>query len=131
MNISTFVIGVGNELSMMHAQDVANAGVGHVAGAPNAPYWTAMDDASLKSALTDIIGAQISCEVELKGHVDGDPCSGKVMLSGRDLICKDQNGWELADESHVRLLGTACDAFKKEQVSTLYVEFPCAALRPD
>lgn len=131
MGISTFVIGVGNELSMNHAQDVANAGIGHQAGQTNAPYWTAMDDASLKSALTDIISAQVSCEVELKGHVEGDPCSGEVMLSGRDLICKDKDGWELADPSHVRLLGTACTAFQKEEVSTLHVEFPCEALRPD
>jgi hypothetical protein len=131
MGISTFVIGVGNELSMTHAQDVANAGVGHQAGQANAPYWTAMDDASLKLALTDIISAQVSCDVELKGHVEGDPCSGKVMLSGRDLTCKDPNGWQLSDPSHVRLLGTACSEFQKEEVSTLHVEFPCEALRPD
>jgi hypothetical protein len=131
MNIKTFVIGVGNELSMTHAQDVANAGVGHQAGQPNAPFWTAMDDASLKSALTDIISAQVSCDVELKGHVDGDPCSGTVTLSGKDLVCKDKDGWELPDSSHVRLLGTSCNTFQKEEVSTLHVEFPCEALRPD
>lgn len=131
MNIQTFVIGVGNELSMKHAQDVANAGAGVQAGQPNAPYWTAMDDASLRTALTDIISAQVSCDVALKGRVDGDPCTGKVQLSGKDLACNDKNGWELADPMHVRLLGTACAQFQKEEVSTLFIEFPCEVLRPE
>jgi hypothetical protein len=90
-----------------------------------------MDDASLRTALTDIISAQVSCDVALKGHVDGDPCSGKVTLSGKDLVCKDKDGWELADSTHVRLLGAACKAFQKEQVSTLFIEFPCEVLRPE
>jgi von Willebrand factor type A domain len=131
MNIETFVIGVGNELSMKHAQDVANAGVGVKPGEPNAPYWTAMDDASLKTALTDIISAQVSCDVQLKGRVDGDPCTGKVRLSGKDLVCKDPNGWELADPTHVRLLGESCKSFQKEEVSTLFIEFPCEVIRPE
>jgi hypothetical protein len=130
MDIKTFVIGVGNELSMKHAQDVANAGRGVKPGDPSAPYWTAMDDASLKSALTDIISAQVSCDVQLNGRVDGDPCTGKVQLSGRDLVCKDPNGWELADPTHVRLLGDSCKAFLKEEVSTLFIEFPCEVIRP-
>lgn len=131
MGISTFVIGVGNELSMMHAQNVANAGVGVQAGAPNAPYWTATDDASLKTALTEILSMQVSCDVTLKGHVEGNPCAGKVQLSGLDLGCNDQNGWKLVDDSHVRLLGSACKTFQKDEVATLHVEFPCEAIRPD
>lgn len=131
MGISTFVIGVGNELSMMHAQNVANAGVGVQAGQPNAPYWTATDDASLKTALTEILSMQVSCDVTLKGHVEGNPCAGKVQLSGLDLGCNDANGWQLVDDSHLRLLGTACKTFQKDEVATLHVEFPCEALRPE
>jgi hypothetical protein len=100
-------------------------------GEPNAPYWTAMDDASLRTALTDIISAQVSCDITLKGRVDGDACSGKVQLSGKDLVCKDKDGWELADPTHVRLLGAACKQFQKEEVSTLFIEFPCEVIRPE
>jgi hypothetical protein len=128
MNVQTFVIGVGAEISKMHQQDVANAGVGHKAGEPNAPYWTAGDDQSLRSALMDIIGAQISCDIALKGHVEADACSGTVTLSGTRLSCKNADGWELVDPSHVRLLGKACAEFKKQEVSTLDISFPCAAV---
>jgi hypothetical protein len=131
MNIQTFVIGVGADISMQHQQDVANAGVGHKAGEPNAPFWVAGDDQSLRNALMDIIGAQVSCDVTLKGKVEGDACLGTVMLSGQDLKCKDKDGWELVDASHVRLLGKACDSFKKEEVSTLHISFPCATLVPE
>ncbi len=127
MNVQPFVIGVGAEISKAHQQDVANAGVGAAAG-QNAPYWTADDDQTLRTALTDIIGAQVSCDVELKGRVEGDPCAGTVSLSGRALGCKDKDGWELTDPSHVRLLGQACDMFKREEVSTLNISFPCAAV---
>ncbi|HKU37439.1 MAG TPA: vWA domain-containing protein [Polyangiales bacterium] len=130
MNIKTFVIGVGNEISKMHQQDVANAGVGQQAGQPNAPYWTATDDQTLRTALMDIISAQISCDIALKGRVEGDACSGTVELSGKTLICKSPDGWELLDPTHVRLLGAACSEFRKDEVSTLHVTFPCEVIRP-
>jgi hypothetical protein len=52
-------------------------------------------------------------------------------LSGQDLECKDKDGWELVDASHVRLLGKACESFKTEEVSTLHISFPCATLIPE
>ncbi|HKP58265.1 MAG TPA: vWA domain-containing protein [Polyangiales bacterium] len=128
MSIKTFVIGVGAEISKTHQQDVANAGIGHKAGEPNAPYWTAGDDMSLRNALMDIIGAQVSCDIALKGRVEGDACSGTVALSGAPLGCKNPDGWELVDPMHVRLLGKACADFKKQEVSTLNITFPCAAV---
>jgi len=127
MNIDTFVIGVGAEISRAHQQDVANAGVGMPAG-QNAPFWTAEDDASLRLALMDIIGAAISCEIELKGRVEGEACSGTVSLRGQTLACKDPDGWELVDPTHIRLLGKACESFRKQEASTLSVTFPCAAV---
>lgn len=128
LGIKTFVIGVGDEISTAHQQDVANAGVGSAAG-QNAPYWTADDDQTLRTALTDIIGAQVSCDIALKGAVEGDPCAGTVTLSGRRRDCKDKDGWELIDSTHVRLLGASCEEFKREEVSTLRITFPCSAVR--
>jgi hypothetical protein len=128
MHIKTFVIGVGDEISMQHQQDVANAGLGHKPGEPNAPYWVAGDDQSLRAALMEIIGAQVSCEIKLKGKVEGDQCLGEVTLNGSTLGCNDKDGWELVNTSQIRLLGKACDELKKQQTALLRVSFPCGVV---
>ncbi|HEX4353186.1 MAG TPA: vWA domain-containing protein [Polyangiales bacterium] len=125
--IRTFIISVGDEVSMTHQQDVANAGLGHKAGDPDAPYWNAGDDTTLRSALTDIIGAQVSCDVTLKGKVQsGDPCDGQVQLNGKTLTCKGADGWELIDATHIRLDGQACTDFKTMKNATVHATFPCS-----
>jgi hypothetical protein len=127
MGIRTFIISVGNEVSATHQQDVANAGTGRKMGDPNAPYWTAGDDATLRTALTEIIGAQVSCEVTLKGSVEsGNPCDGTVELNGVKLECKGKDGWELTDPKHIRLLGKACNDFKTQKTAMVHASFPCS-----
>jgi hypothetical protein len=127
--IRTFIISVGTEVSTTHQQDVANAGVGHKPGEPNAPYWRAGDDATLRSALTEIIGAQVSCDVTLKGAVQsdgGDPCDGHVELNNVPLDCKGKDGWQLVDPTHIRLLGKACSDFKTQPMALVNARFPCS-----
>jgi hypothetical protein len=125
MGIRTYIISVGTDVSAQHQQDVANAGIGHAASDP-APYWRAGDDASLRAALTEIIGAQVSCEVTLKGSLqNGDPCLGTVELNGEALKCKGQDGWELSDPKHIRLLGKACDDWKSLRNAVVHARFPC------
>lgn len=125
LGVRTFVIAVGNDLSMEHQQDMANAGLGRAPGDPDAEYWVAGDDATLRGALTEIVGGQLGCEVQLNGSVqDGDACLGTVKLNGRELVCGDENGWELSSPRHIRLLGTACDELKGGMVE-LDVRFPC------
>lgn len=126
MGIRTFIISVGDDVSEQHQQDVANAGVGH---APNDPaqYWRAGDDESLRAALTEIIGAQVSCEVTLQGSVqNGDPCLGTVELNSQKLACNSADGWELSDPKHIRLLGQACADWKTLSNAALHARFPCA-----
>jgi hypothetical protein len=126
MGIRTYIISVGNDVSVQHQKDMANAGVGHKAGDPDAMYWTAGDDTSLRVALTDIISQQVSCDVTLQGKVQGgDPCEGTVELNGEKLACKGKDGWELADPSHVRLLGKACSDFKTLKNAMIRARFPC------
>jgi hypothetical protein len=127
MGIRTFIISVGDEVSTKHQQDVANAGVGHKMGDANAPYWNAGDDATLRTALTEIIGAQVSCDVTLQGSVAaGNPCEGSVELNGVKLECKGKDGWELSDPKHIRLLGKACSDFKTQKTAQVHATFPCS-----
>lgn len=123
--VRTFIISVGNEVSMQHQQDVANAGLGRGPGDADAEYWVAGDDATLRAALIDIVGGQLGCEVQLNGSVeDGDACLGMVALNGRALECGGDDGWELSSPRHIRLKGAACDELKNGEV-TLDVRFPC------
>jgi von Willebrand factor type A domain len=131
MNMHTFVIGVGNEISEQHQQDVANAGLGKMPGEPAAPFWTADDDASLRDALMEIISAQVSCDVKLKGKVEGDACQGTVRLNGKLLECNKPDGWELVDATNVRLVGAACTEFRSSELSMLDVTFPCGVVFVD
>jgi Mg-chelatase subunit ChlD len=125
MGIRTYIISVGTDVSAQHQQDVANAGLGRDAS-NNAPYWRAGDDSSLRDALEEIIGAQVSCEVALEGSVQGgDPCLGTVELNGEKLECKHSDGWELADPKHIRLLGKACSDYKTLQNAMVRARFPC------
>ena len=125
MGIRTYIISVGEDVSRQHQQDVANAGVGRDASDP-APFWRAGDDASLRQALTEIIGSQVSCDVALSGRVEsGDPCSGSVELNSEKLRCNDDDGWELATPNHIRLLGRACTDWKTLRNAMIHAQFPC------
>jgi hypothetical protein len=126
MGVRTFIISVGNEVGKQHQQDVANAGVGHKPGDPDAMYWEAGDDKTLRDALVQIVGSQLSCEIALNGSVEGgDACRGKVLFNSQPLICNDKDGWELVDPKHIALKGAACDRFKSADLFDLHVAFPC------
>jgi hypothetical protein len=127
MGVRTFIISVGDEVSDQHQQDMANAGLGVQAGDPDAEYWEVGDDASLRAALSEIVGSQLGCEVQLSGSVaDGDACEGTVTLNGAALECGDANGWELSTPRTIRLLGSSCDMLKSDPDVVLHVSFPCS-----
>lgn len=127
MGVRTFIMSVGDEVSDQHQQDMANAGLGNMPGDPDAEYWNVGDDASLRQALTEIVGAQLGCEVQLSGSVSsGDACDGTVILNGDELECGEDNGWELSTPRTIRLLGTACDTLKADPNVFLDVRFPCS-----
>jgi len=127
MGVRTFIIAVGDEVSDEHQQAMANAGLGVMPGEPDAEYWEVGDDASLRAALTEIVGGQLGCEVQLSGSVaSGDACDGTVTLNGEELECDGENGWELATPRTIRLLGTSCDTLKSDPSVFLDVRFPCS-----
>lgn len=128
--IRTFVISVGNDVGMDHLQDVANAGVGRGAGDPDAPFWVAGDDEGLRSALVEIVGGELSCVITLEGRIEDltEACTGTVVLDGTTIPCDDDNGWRAIDETHIELLGTACDRLQSNPRATLEATFPCGVI---
>jgi hypothetical protein len=132
LGIRTFIISVGEgEISADHQQDVANAGLGREPGDADAEFWVAGDDQTLRAALTSIVGGQLGCEISLNGEVEGDACLGSVELNGTPLDCDDDDGWELVDARHIRLLGDACDELKAGGDVHLDVSFPCGVVSVD
>lgn len=131
MGITTYVISVGTGIALAHLQDMANAGAGRGPGDPDAPYWVAGDDAALREALRSTITSTLPCEFELNGRlVLAEACSGTVTLNGRELACDDPDGWRAKDETHIELLGAACEEATSGDAVTLTASFPCGAVVP-
>jgi hypothetical protein len=125
--VQTYVLSVGNDVGDQHLQAVANAGVGAAPG-QNAPFWKADNPQGLEDALATIIGGVMSCTVELNGEItdaQGACEEGTVLLNNVPLVCGDPNGWQVADATHIELLGTACDEFKLSATTVLDAKFPC------
>jgi hypothetical protein len=126
--IRTFVLSVGQgSVAVDHLQELANAG----AGAPptaGSPFWEAGDDAGLRAALTAILGASLSCEIELEGRVDpAQACAGTVTLDGLPIPCG-PDGWRAVDPDTIELTGESCERWKSSPASRVHAEFPCEVL---
>ena len=131
--IRTFVISVGDEVGRDHLQDVANAGLGRGPGDDDAPFWVAGDADGLETALRDIVGGVLSCEVNLEGSIEDteEACaSGTVRLNGETVPCDDENGWSVVDDDTIRLNGEACDELQAGTGATLDATFPCGVIAP-
>jgi hypothetical protein len=127
-DIQTYVISVGTGVSDAHLQDLANAGLGHSAGDPDAEFWVVTDTAGLEMAFDRIIGGIGSCDVVLDGTLDPDrACEGTVTLDGTPLPCDDPDGWSATDDSHIRLMGDACSEFL-DGGGILRASFPCEVI---
>ncbi|UJR86333.1 vWA domain-containing protein [Sandaracinus amylolyticus] len=122
--IRTFLLSVGREISEAHMQDMANAGIGRDSG--DAPYWVAGDDVGLRTALRSIIAGEVSCTLELAGRIDpAQACEGSVVeMTGRgELECN--TDWRAVDETHIEILGDACEEFLTSRGATIDAQFPC------
>ena len=130
--ISTFVVGVGNEITAAHLQQVANAGVGLApTGTENALYYQSETENSLIQALSGIVTEESrTCVYELdgKGVAEGEEGKGRVLLDGVELELGNQaNGWQLKSQSEIELLGTACETIQFGE-HRLEADFPCEAI---
>jgi len=130
LGIRTYIISVGRgTVSAEHLQDMANAGLGRGEGDPDAEYWVAGDDEGLRDALRSIIGGNLSCEIELNGRIQNpeEACGpgSSVRLNGTRLECDDPNGWRVIDETHIELLGEACERLRNIPDVRLEASFAC------
>lgn len=92
--------------------------------------YTPQNKGDLVSELETIIGATISCQVELSAGriVKGKECLGDVELNGDALECDGKDGFELVDQTHLLLKGKACDDYKLTPSAMLTATFPCEAI---
>ena len=124
-----FVLWVGqlaNQGTRDHIQEVANAGVGQ----SNATFWEGTDPQDLEDEFRTIIGASISCEVQIDKPFDDVQLAcqqGDVRLNGTPLSCPSE--WQVKPgvNNVIELVGSACDTFKSGS-STFTAEFPCGAI---
>ena len=129
--IETYYISVGPDVSLPHAQQMANAGKGlPPTGGQNAPFFRALSQQELIDAFTQIIGGVRGCVLRLNGQVDpADACRGQVTLDGSALGCNDPNGWKLNNPGEIELLGSACAAIKSGD-HDVRIKFPCGIVTP-
>lgn len=110
-----------------HMQDVANAGVDGTG-----TVWVGDDPTSLSVAFESIIGASISCDIQMDERFDDKikACNeGDVRLDGNPIPCSETNGWRVKPgvDDVIELVGSACDTLKSGDV-TFSAEFPCGAI---
>ncbi len=128
VDVQTYIISVGNEVSDTHLQEMANAGVGlDPQGQTKAPFYKAFDADELLNAFEDIIGGVVSCEYDIDGIVDLElACEGTVTLDGETLECGVE--WKMADPSTLQLLGGACQTLKDGGEHELDATWPCGTV---
>jgi hypothetical protein len=120
--IDTYVVSVGTDVANVHLQEVANAGVGHVAGT-DAPFWVATDTTELHDALATIASSALPCTLELMGEITPSrACEGTVMLGDTPLTCG--TDWQAIDGTHITLSDSAC-ARLRTTTDDLFGTFPC------
>jgi hypothetical protein len=123
MGVDVVVLAVGNELSMAHQQEMADAG----AGVEGAPVYRPATRAELVDDFETIIHGVRSCVLDLNGEVDEQYAhEGTVTLNGIELPYGDPDGWKLTSPSQIELVGAACQELM-EGDDTVEGSFPCHA----
>ena len=131
MGVFTFYISVGNEVSDMHATEMANVGQGFPRNDPMQRFYRANDQAALADAFAKIVEGVRNCSFQLNGTVkDGGETEGTVKLDNNVLKLNDPNGWRLSSPTTVELTGTACEAVKDKNDHKVEAEFKCGTIVP-
>jgi hypothetical protein len=135
--VETVIIAVGDQVSDLHQQDVANAGKGFPVPAANpcndpmtcAPTYEPANQAELVAALTDIINGKRTCVFTLNGAViPGKECDGTVIVNGQSIPCNDPNGWKLNTPTEIEFVGATCDLILNAPMVDGSASFPCESI---
>ncbi len=123
--IQTFVVGIAvNAQAQAHLEELA------VLGNTGSPAFSATTSDQLTQRLTEIVGGAVGCHIRLNGTVTpGQECTGVVSLNSVDLECNGADGWRLTDESHIELMGAACNEFLTYPDAILTAGFPCGVFK--
>lgn len=120
--IDTYVLSVGDEVSIPHLQRLANAGKGQPLATGTEPFYVALNPEELVAAFEQIVGGIRTCTFTLDGQVT-DPSKGTVTLNGAPL--EYGTDWTVRGGSTLELLGQACDTFLGQSNAQLSAEFEC------
>ncbi len=122
LGIRTFVVSVGDQISEEHLQDLANAGQGSK-GAPDEPFYPALDEDSLVEAFDEIVSGLRSCALDLPSELMPELASScEVTVNAQPYPFDDPDGWRQVDATQIELQGAACDAIQAGVVS---IELSC------
>lgn len=129
--VFTFYISVGNDVSDMHATEMANVGQGYPRNDPMQRFYRANSQADLADAFQTIVNGVRSCAFALNGMVkDGAENEGTVILDGAVLPFGDPNGWQLSSPTTIELVGKACETVKDDNKHELSASFTCGSIVP-
>ena len=125
LDIGTYVIGVGPDVSAAHLQEVANAGAGLPATGPdNATYYQALDAQALVAAFDTIIDGVRGCRFDLDTPVDPDVAVGVVTLDGDELELGTE--WKFRNGGRgIELIGEACEVILAGGDHEIAATFTC------
>lgn len=124
--IRTFVVSVGDDTSLEHLQQVANAGLGLDVETGNAEFWNGRSPARLAQAFDEASARATTCYGELSRSMRdlSRACEIELTIGGEPFTCDDASeGYRFPDEDHIELAGDACAAFQAADEVTL--DAPC------
>lgn len=120
----TVVVSVGDDVDPGFLQVLANAGIDHQAGDPDATFYVALDDQQLADAFAEIFDPGRECSFGLDTALPLELAPGcTVEVNGMAVGYDDPNGWSRPDEQTVALQGTACEAIQQGDAT---VEMVCS-----
>jgi hypothetical protein len=132
-NIAVWVVSLAEGLNNIpDLQKTANIGAGLADNAmPGATIYSPQNPDDLTTTLAKLIGAAVTCNVELAGKLDVKrACEGRVLMNGQALECGSDQGWKPVDTGHIELQGNACERFKSDPAVMLDATFPCDVVVP-
>jgi hypothetical protein len=128
LDITTFVISVGDDVAAEHLNDVANVGQGFPADDTEDRFYLVTTQDSLADAFEEIVSGVRSCTLTLNGEIDPEQADqGQVLLDGEPLDMSEEDGWVVIDGETIELVGSACEAIESGE-HKLSARFPCDAV---